>query len=205
MLKMGFDRNWVNLVMNYVTTVEFSVLINGHQGERFKSTRGLRRGDPLSPYLFPLVSEVPSLLIRYASDVGFVEGIRINVIRPCLSHLLFAYDTLIFLKATRNNCQNIVNLLNAYCHASVQEVSLQKFVVYFNVNTPVEVCQDLCSILNMPQVEDLGKYLGISTDWGSSKKEAMAYVKDRVFRKIRGWKQQFISQAGWEVLIKVVA
>ncbi|KAM1328944.1 hypothetical protein ACFX1T_012894 [Malus domestica] len=57
----------------------------------------------------------------------------------------------------------------------------------------------------MPQVEDLGKYLGIPTDWGSSKKEAMAYVKDRVFRKIKGWKQQFISQAGRKVLIKVVA
>ncbi|KAM1708753.1 hypothetical protein ACFX2K_001685 [Malus domestica] len=57
----------------------------------------------------------------------------------------------------------------------------------------------------MPQVEDPGKYLGISTDWGSSKKEALAYVNDRVLRKIEGWKQQFLSQAGREVLIKAVA
>ncbi|KAM1054325.1 hypothetical protein ACFX2I_001689 [Malus domestica] len=113
MVKMGFDRNWVNLVMNCVTTVEFSVLINGHSGRRFKPTRGLRQGDPLSPYLFLIVSEVLSRLIRYATDMGFVEGIRISANGPCLSHLLFADDTLIFMKATRSNYQNIVNLLNA--------------------------------------------------------------------------------------------
>ncbi|KAM1038573.1 hypothetical protein ACFX2I_033121 [Malus domestica] len=79
MLKMGFDRNWVNLVMNCVTIVEFSVLINGHLGGRFKPTRGLRQGDPLLPYLFLLVNEVLSLLIRYASNMGFIEGIRISV------------------------------------------------------------------------------------------------------------------------------
>ncbi|KAM2051863.1 hypothetical protein ACFX1T_033240 [Malus domestica] len=78
MLKMGFDRNWVNLVMNYVTTVDFSVLINGHLGGRFKPMRGLRQGDPLSPYLFLLVNEVLSLLVRYASNMGCVEGNRIS-------------------------------------------------------------------------------------------------------------------------------
>ncbi|KAM2202940.1 hypothetical protein ACFX1R_002592 [Malus domestica] len=74
MVKMGFDRNLVNLVMNCVTTVEFSDLINGHLGRRFKPTRGLRQGDPLSPYLFLIVSEVLSLLIRYATRYGICGG-----------------------------------------------------------------------------------------------------------------------------------
>lgn len=78
---------------------------------------------------------------------------------PCLFHLLLADDTLIFLKATRNNYQKIVNLLNAYYHASAQEISLQKSVVYFNANTLIEVCQELCRILNMPQVEHIRRYL----------------------------------------------
>lgn len=50
----------------------------------------------------------------------------------------------------------------------IKITSLQKSMVYFSANTPVEVCQDLCSILNMPQVDDPGKYLGILTNWGSS-------------------------------------
>lgn len=68
-MKMGFDRKWASLVMNCVTTVEFSVLINGHPGRRFKPTRGLRQGDKLLPYLFLIVSEVLSLLVRNAIEI----------------------------------------------------------------------------------------------------------------------------------------
>lgn len=93
---MNFDRKWVSLVMNCVSTVEFLVLIDGHPGKGFKPSRGLRQGEPLSSYLFLIVSEVLSLLIKKVADMGYVEGIWISANRPCLSHLLFADDTLIF-------------------------------------------------------------------------------------------------------------
>lgn len=57
----------------------------------------------------------------------------------------------------------------------------------------------------MPKVEDLGNYLGIPTIWGRSKRNTLAYVKDRVMDKLHGWKQQFLSHAGKEILIKGVA
>lgn len=97
MVKISFDSKWVDLVMSCVTTVEFLVLINGQPRRRFKPSRGLRQGDPFLPYLFLIVNEVSSLL-RKASDMGYIEGVKICANGPCLSHLLFADDTLIFLK-----------------------------------------------------------------------------------------------------------
>ncbi|KAM2669171.1 hypothetical protein EV2_020673 [Malus domestica] len=93
---LGFHRRWINMVMRCVKTVEFSILINGRPGRAFKPTRGLRHGDPLSPYLFLIISEVLSLVIKRAIQQGYLEGIQISTSRPMLSHLLFADDTLLF-------------------------------------------------------------------------------------------------------------
>ncbi|KAM1198285.1 hypothetical protein ACFX1X_009850 [Malus domestica] len=105
---------------------------------------------------------------------------------PRLTHLLFVDDTLVFQKATPNNCRNFTNLLRAYWHASGQQVNLQKSTVYFSTNTQTRHAHTLCDILGMPQVDDLGVYLGIPTIWGRSKREVLAYIKERVLAKVMG-------------------
>lgn len=98
MLKMGFARDYVTLVMQCVSTVNFSVLVNGSLGKSFRPCRGLHQANPFSPYLFLFVNEVLSYLFQRATDLGFLEGIQISVNGPHLTHLLFADDTLIFLR-----------------------------------------------------------------------------------------------------------
>jgi hypothetical protein len=70
MKKLGFANRWVSLIMACVTTVSYSILINGTPQGCIIPTRGLRQGDPLSPYLFLLCAEGLSSLIVQGSIGG---------------------------------------------------------------------------------------------------------------------------------------
>jgi hypothetical protein len=64
MLKLGFHHEFVELIMRCVTTVSFSIKVNGLLTEVFRPTRGIRQGDPISPYLFLLCSEGLSCMLK---------------------------------------------------------------------------------------------------------------------------------------------
>lgn len=108
MEKIGFDYRWRNLIMGCFSSMNLAILLNGQPGSKFAHSRGLCQGDPLSPYLFFMVSEVLSLLIQQASDRKRIEGVQMNPNGPVISHIFFADDTLIFFKAKKENCINLV-------------------------------------------------------------------------------------------------
>jgi len=124
LLKMGFHTRWVWMIMHCVSSVTFSVKINGEPMEYFTPSRGLRQGDPLSPYLFILVSNMLSWLMQKAMADGSLKGITLNSHCPTLSHLLFADDFIFFLDGILSECQNLIAVLNQYCFATSQTVNL---------------------------------------------------------------------------------
>ncbi|KAM2244521.1 hypothetical protein ACFXTI_005579 [Malus domestica] len=204
MEKMGFHSRWRKLVMGCVTSVSFSILLNGQPGCKFAPSRGLRQGDPLSPYLFLFVSDVFSRMIHGVVNRQVLAGVKMNVQSPVISHIFFADDSLLFLKANRQNCCSLVQLIDEYCAASGQAVNFQKSVVFFSSNTPLELSKELGHILHMKVAADLGTYLGVPALWGRSKRQGLAFIKGRVLKKINGWTFNTLSLAGKEVLIKAV-
>ncbi len=86
--------------MQYVTTISFSILINGAPTPSFTPTRGLRQGDPLSPYLFLIISQALSCLISKAKEKSLLKGIKLSRAYPIITNTLFADDTLLFGRAT---------------------------------------------------------------------------------------------------------
>lgn len=104
--KMGFGAKWIRWIKYCIGTVKFSVLINRSPTGFFSSQRGLRQGDPLSPFLFILAMEGMSSLINTAKAKDWIRGFQVqNRARNNLeiTHLQYADDTLVFCEAVRNH------------------------------------------------------------------------------------------------------
>ena len=116
MIKMGFHTQWVDIMMKCVCFVAYSVKINGQPRGVITPTRGLRQGDPLSPYFFFffLGEEGLSALIRKSVELGTIKGIDACARGPSISRLFFANDSMIFCKATGEECSNLIGILEKY-------------------------------------------------------------------------------------------
>ena len=95
MRKLGFDNQWVSVIMSCVRTVQYSVLLDGVPKGYIIPSHGIRQGDPLSPHLFLLCAEGLSALLRQASISGRLRGIQTSHGGPWVSHLFFADDNLL--------------------------------------------------------------------------------------------------------------
>lgn len=89
MLKLGFGRKWVDIIMHYISFVSYSVLVNGQSGEVFYPTRGIRQGDPLSPYIFLLYTKEVSSHVNHFDATRLIHGLTITRGDLSLNHLLF--------------------------------------------------------------------------------------------------------------------
>jgi hypothetical protein len=86
---MGFPHNIISIIMKCVPSVTFAILINGIPTQTFSPQRGLRQGDPLSPYLFILCADVLSGLISNAQMEKCIKGVKVAHGAPEITHLFF--------------------------------------------------------------------------------------------------------------------
>ncbi|KAJ9678923.1 hypothetical protein PVL29_020968 [Vitis rotundifolia] len=203
MQRMGFGEKWTGWISWCISTATFSVLINGTPAGFFNSSRGLRQGDPLSPYLFVIGMEAFSRLILRAVRGGFLSGCRIkgrSGVRAEVSHLLFADDTLVFCEASQDQMAHLSWLLMWFEAISGLRINLDKseiLPVGRVENLEVLALEVGCKVGRLPN-----SYLGIPL--GANHKSVAVWdgVEERFRRRLALWKRNYISKGGRITLIR---
>lgn len=148
----------------------FSVLINGDSVGFFKSSRGIRQGDPIAPALFIIAEESLSRSLHAAFSKGDMDWFAGPRGCPTISHLLFADDTLIFTKASARSIKNLLSLLNTYEQASGQLISIGKSGYFLHPNVKDSVAQKNYDLTGYSTHTFPHKYLGFPLISGRKKK-----------------------------------
>lgn len=123
---MGFTDLWVEKVMRCVESISYFMVLNGEVEDQIWPTRGLRQGDPLSPYSFLICGKGLSALLRMEALHGRMCGIQINRYAPTVTHLLFADDSFIFGEASFEGANALKMILDKYARSLVQVINFDK-------------------------------------------------------------------------------
>ncbi|CAM8916564.1 unnamed protein product [Rhodiola kirilowii] len=134
LLRFGFKDNWVNMILKFVSGVRYAVCINGRITSTFAPERGLRQGDPLSPYLFIICSEWLSYSLLNLHMERCIEGIQISRNAPYVTHLMFADDCLLLFKVGDKTAEALSTLLRKYECISGQVVNYNKSELIISPN-----------------------------------------------------------------------
>ncbi|CAA7014948.1 unnamed protein product [Microthlaspi erraticum] len=136
MRKMGFAETWIRWTMKCITSVSYHVLINGQPRGNITPKRGLHQGDPLSPFIFIICTEVLIALLNEAENEGRITRMRVARASPPVSHLLFVDDSLFFCKAEPRECNEVMTILQKYGNASGQRINFEKSSLLFGKRVP---------------------------------------------------------------------
>ena len=159
MRQMGFNDKWVALVMACIKSISYSLLINGEPQGHIVPTRGIRQGDPLSPYLFLLCTEGLHRLIQNVANNGEIKGVSLCRNGPKLTHLLFADVSLLFYRATRSECQKVLEILSTYEKLSGQNLNKEKTTLFFSKSTPLDIQSEIMAEFGVTELKQYEAYL----------------------------------------------
>ncbi|GMI78266.1 hypothetical protein HRI_001495900 [Hibiscus trionum] len=194
--RMGFASEWIDLIMRFITTVSFSVKINNSFSPPFQPQRGLRQGDPLSPFLFLFCTQGLSAYLAAAQQTKILLGLGACKYGPKVNHLLFVDDCMIFINTNQSEATLLKKALRTYANASGQAVNFEKSTIFYNPCTPSATRNAINNLLQVREVTNPGVYLGIPLLIGKNKTESLGFVRDKVHDRLSSWDKHLLSFSG---------
>ncbi|KAL5553671.1 hypothetical protein UlMin_041072 [Ulmus minor] len=181
-----------------------TLLLNGAPVHNFSPKRGLRQGDPLSPYLFILAMEVLSRVINQKVEADLISGFRIGRHTPPIHHLFFTDDMFLLGKCTLNEAVHFKDCLDQFCSWSGQTFNALKSNIFFNNSANSRVAGRITGMMGFSKIAPNSVYLGLPL-FRSGKIKDFDFLVEQLDSKLAGWKSRTLSKAKRVVLIQSIA
>ena len=136
---------------------------------------------------------------------GDLHGVVVCRRGPKILHLFFADDSLIFCRASLEECDSLQRIFQVYEAASGQQLNRTKTSLFFNSNTDTSVKEEIKNRFGAQVIKNHEKYLGLPLMVGRNKRNSFNSIKEKLAKKLSGWKEKLLSKVRKEILIKVVA
>lgn len=199
---LGFPDIFINWIHVCISTAYFSVVINGELEGFFGSSRGIRQGCSLSPYIFVLVQNVLSRLLTRAVSSGRV-GRHPRCDRVCVSHLSFADDILVFTNGSPSSLHETMSIMAEFASISGLHINASKSALFIGGSNPQNL---ILAALNYGiPVEQLPiRYLGLPLTTKSMSAHDYNPLMDKIRSRFLSWTSKSLSYAGRLQLISSV-
>ena len=198
--RKGFAEKWIQWINESVRCGRVCIDLNGDKGEFFRSYKGLRQGDPLSPLLFNLVADALSEMLSRACATGIINGLVPNLVEGGLSHLQYADDTVILLQYSPEILRNIRLILSSYEVMSGMKINYEKSEI-FSIGLDEEEILLATNILGCKVGSLPMRYLGMPVSSAKISKTQLGYVSDKIEKRLGTWQCEYLSSEGRSSLI----
>eukprot|EP00253_Pinus_taeda_P009398 PITA_09398 len=197
----GFCDRWVSWIISMISTPNFSILLNGAPTTNFNALRGLRQGDPLSPFLFIIAAEGLGRYFKKEARDGKIQGLKLWGHRTIVTHQQFVDDIMIYCKATLQEVKRIKKILEIFMEGSGMEVNNDKSrTFFFNIAEPVK--KHLTRVMGYRLGVLPTKYLGVMLDTSSLKLSNWQYIIEKIMKRLNNWTFRALNMASRVVLLK---
>ncbi|GKU90755.1 hypothetical protein SLEP1_g4707 [Rubroshorea leprosula] len=203
MESFGFGTKWRGWIKECLSTARISVLVNGSPTKEFEVGKGLRQGDPLSPFLFLMVAEGLQGLVQRAVKEGMLHGIEIGKKGLSVSMLQFADDTVIMGRADAENIRTVKDILKWFELMSGLRINFSKSSI-FCYNVSEKWLKGSAGMIHCRVGRAPFLYLGMPVDGKSGNKKYWELVVNKFRTKLAVWKATTLSFGGRLVLLNSV-
>ncbi|GAU48395.1 hypothetical protein TSUD_405400 [Trifolium subterraneum] len=202
--KMSFPMLWQKWISECVCTATASVLVNGSPIEEFPMERGLRQGDPLSPFLFLLATKGLNVMMRAMVQANLYTGYNIGSENSTVvSHLLFADDTLLLGNKSWANARVLRGVLSLFEKVSVLKVNFHKSMLV-GVNIGASWLTEVASMLDCKVGKVPFMYLGMPIGGDPRRLSFWEPIVSSIHTRLSRWKNHFLSFGSRLILLKSV-
>ncbi|GJX39372.1 putative RNA-directed DNA polymerase, eukaryota, reverse transcriptase zinc-binding domain protein [Tanacetum coccineum] len=200
---LGFCSKWMRWIQLCLQTSRSSALVNGSPSAEFLISRGLRQGDPLSPFLFLIIMEGLNTVLKDVVGSGLIHGTKVGDTNLNISHSFYADDVVIVSEWNKQDMENIIRVMQVFYLASGLKINISKSNVY-EIGVSSEEIKDMaretgCASGSLPFV-----YLGLPIGSNMNLIVNWQFMIDRFRRKLSTWKANMLSIGGRFTLIKAV-